>query len=251
MFNLGIYKPNYSVSYSFWKPTENPQDRIALMPFTKCTDYLTDWLMYPNKCPLENIKEKFTTDKTRIIVSFPSSIYRDNFISFGLPLIHKIEKANKFKLTTYEIHDDCTLVITGSKLWQHSTFALSLYLKLFRNTYQLTSKISSFKDYKKYICTRDITLVDPFLTKIIFKGFITKVNRGCGYKHGWLKSKEGNHSNNGIYYTIFAWNLHNKVDPGCERNTQAHINANFMRISNLKEIADKTEKVNLNALRFL
>ena len=66
----------YCHSYNFIVPQESGKFDICLYYATTCTDYLTDWLMYPTECPLD-YKHQFTESNTYLLVSFPESKQAD------------------------------------------------------------------------------------------------------------------------------------------------------------------------------
>ncbi len=198
-FRTSYYQPEFC----FFEDTQ-PDTIYNIYGPTPCTDYFTDWLMYPLKPVLKNHNDiPFNTQETKILMAC-SKEEQNNLLKYGLPEIHKIEKINKFKRTKIKFKYNVA-IIRGSGQWLKSTFNLSLYMKLLRNFKNLTKPFTTWQTCGSRETMYDFfDLSNDFLNKIVYSGKINRVNYRCKYKHGWNTQNGGNHSNNGIRHTMYA-----------------------------------------------
>lgn len=188
-----------------WGKIENDGEIKQITSYTSCRDYMTDTLYKDTLGSIDwnkTVANK-TTDKTALILGIPQ-VSIDN-LKKNLPIIHKYEKRNKFKLT--EIHytnkNDCVVVI-GSKLWQKDTFALSAYLMLLRC---MTLNIQDQDNWENVVKSSNINESTYF--KDIGQGVIDhclnnirKISTESRptYKHGWKKEGDAGHGNSCIVH---------------------------------------------------
>ncbi len=237
--------------FSFFNiPDKEKPDEINLcIQPTTCTDYLTDKLMYPNKDIGVITYEKPDFSACNLAVCFKNKAHTDNFIQYGLPMIYKIERINRFKPTKI-VRDENKVFFYASKQWLRSTLHLSLYTKLIRTFSCLTKAYKTVGELAKSGVGYDyMDLYNPLLLKIVYSGKLSKVNAYCRYKHGYTKANDGNHSNNGIKSSIRYAALYkdptkiNAWEPYLKKQV-----ANFKRGANINKLEEQLKDFDTNAL---
>ena len=244
IFGTNKPKSGYNVQYAFFRLSGNVID--ICHESTTCTDYLTDLLMYPeSKIGVKQYDLPHETDCTQVVVSFNGITECNTFCKIGLPLLHKIEKLNGFKQTkTYR--DGANLIVFASKKWMHSTYTLSLFLKIFCNfSNTLPNTFRNINTHDRY------DLRNELMWKIILTGNLCSVNRGLKYKHGWKLADNGNHNNNGIHATHenYRW-IKTTVVTKNDWNYYDYMKkkSKFLRLRSLAKLEEQLKDVDVNAL---
>ena len=209
------------IEYGLWVPDEKGNAEVVLGG-TTCTDYITDFLMYPEKpLPIPKTITAIPRGSLRVVVMYRTRV--ELYLKYCLKEVQRIERKNGIARTKV-VQDGDFLIITASSAWRRNTFMLSLYLKFWRNFH---SKVTP--NFLKVV--PDFASLH-IVNKIIYSGYLKEVNKGCKWTHGWIDENKGNHSNNGIYYTEWAYN-HNEPDK-----------SQFKRLDSIKDIlgriGDKT-----------
>ena len=90
---------------------------------------------------------KFQRDKTRFVIQFPSKKDVET-LKENLPLLNKIEKANKFAQTKIlDITESC-IIIEGSSKWMKRLWTISLYSYLLK-TFSINSNFNELTGKEK------------------------------------------------------------------------------------------------------
>lgn len=235
---------HFEQSYQF--VTDITEDTIHLVGYLiTCTDFITDKLMYPDKV----ITNLFPT-KDPLDLSDPKLFYTtkdtQQFVDCVLPILHQIEKANKFRRSKVTVLTKNQLIIECSPHWFGCTLRTSLFLKILRSFNFMTKETTLINALKTS------RIWDEFLFKIAFSGNLRKVNRYCRYKHGYSTANGGSHSNNGIQFTMFAFNQYKNppktdADPWTKARYESAIRNN-LRIKNLLVLEEQLKGITLDEM---
>jgi len=147
-----IYQQKH-ITFSFCNKTKEGKEIVLTQMFhwVQCRDFLSDVLFAEETKEkidkysfiYDPAKQKIDRDKTRLLVKFKFDKDVKNFLT-NIHILHDIEASNRYGLTKFTLVKNKIFLIEGSKMWQNTTFSLSLYTFLLKVLGYEFEKASAF-----------------------------------------------------------------------------------------------------------
>jgi len=129
------------ITFSFCNKTieEGEVTLKQMFDWVQCRDFLSDVLFAEeNKEVVSKYeftydpeKQQIDRDKMRLLITFEHPNDVENFLK-NIPILHGIEESNGIPLSKFTFVKKNIFLVEGSKMWQNTTFSLSLYTYLIK-----------------------------------------------------------------------------------------------------------------------